>query len=256
MTTPDHSLQGRATLVTGASSGLGEYFATVLAEAGARVVVAARRVQRLESLVQRITEAGGEACAVALDITDGASVEAAFDQAESRFGPVTVLINNAGVADPQRFLQVEEENWDYVIDTNLKGAWRIAREGARRMVAAGVPGSIINVASILGLHVGLDQTTYTISKAGVVQMTRIMALELIRSGIRVNALCPGYFATEMNEDYFQTDRGKTYIDKMPARRLGRIEELAGPLLLLASDAGSFVNGVALPVDGGHLVQSL
>ena len=249
-------LKGQVALVTGASSGLGEYFALILAEAGAKVVVAARRTHRLESLVARISDAGGEASAVALDITNMDSVKTAFDHAESQFGTVNVLVNNAGVAHPKRFLNVDEESWDYVLNTNLKGAWRVASEGSNRMVQASIPGSIINIGSILGLHVGLDQTTYTVSKAGVIQMTRVMALELVRKGIRANALCPGYFASEMNQDYFNSEQGKAYIEKMPAQRLGNIEELAGPLLLLASDAGSFINGVALPVDGGHLVKSL
>lgn len=132
----------------------------------------------------------------------------------------------------------------------------MASEAANRMVKAGIFGSIVNIASILGLHVGLDQSTYTISKARVVQMTQVMALELIRRGIRVNAICPGYFKTEMNEDYFNTEEGTAYIRKTPAQQLGEAEELSGALLMLASDAGSFINGVALPVDGGHLVQSL
>lgn len=250
-------LTGRVALVTGASSGLGEHFAQVLAEAGAKVVVAARRVERLQALVDRIRGAGFEAGAVAMDVTDADSVRQGYDAAEKLFGTIDVLVNNAGVARSKVFLKTDEADWDYIVDTNLKATYRVAHLGAERMVAAGKPGSIINIASVLGLGVGYGDSLYAISKAGVVQMTRAMALELIRVGIRVNALCPGYFETELNRDYFQSERGQAYIrNNLPGKRLGNMEELSGPLLLLASEAGSFITGVALPVDGGHLVRSL
>ena len=250
------SVSDKIALVTGASSGLGAHFAKVLANAGAKVIVAARRTDKLASLVEDIKNSGGEAVAVAMDITDGNSIVQALDEAEKVFGTVNLLINNAGVADSKRFINVDEDSWDFVINTNLKGAWYAANQVAKRLMAKQAPGSIINIASILGLRVGIGESTYAVSKAGVVQMTKAMALELGSKGIRVNAICPGYFRTEINSDYFDTDKGQAYINSTPAKRLGKLEELDAPLLLLASDAGSFVNGVALPVDGGHVVSSL
>jgi NAD(P)-dependent dehydrogenase (short-subunit alcohol dehydrogenase family) len=249
-------LSGHIALVTGASSGFGEHFAKVLAGAGARVVVGARRVERLQALVQQIEAAGGKALAVALDVNDKDSVTAAFDAAEAAFGTIDVLVNNAGVASTKRFIKTTEEDWDYVIDTNLKAVWRVARVCTERLVAANKPGSIVNIASMLGLHPSFAESLYGVSKAGVVHLTQNMAMELMRNKIRVNALCPGYFETEMNSDFFATDKGKEFIEKLPPKRLGELDELTAPLLLLASDAGSFINGVALPVDGGHLTMSL
>ena len=161
-----------------------------------------------------------------------------------------------GVANTARFVDEEEEDWDFVMNTNLKGAWAVAHQVAKRLVEAGKPGSIINIASILGLRVGSGVAAYAVSKAGVVQMTRAMALDLVSKGIRTNAICPGYFLTEINADYFATERGRKFLDATPAGRCGQYDELTMPLLMLASDAGSFINGVALPVDGGHLVSSL
>ena len=250
-------LRGRVALITGASSGLGEHFAQVLAAAGAKVVVAARRVDRLHHLVEKINAAGGSAAAVSMDVANAASVGSAFIEAEKYFGTLDVLINNAGVAKPVAFLKSKEEDWDFVMQTNLKAAWRVAREFSARLVAAGKPGAVVNIGSVLGLGVGYGETLYSVSKAGIVQLTKNMALELMRHRIRVNALCPGYFETEINADYFHSERGQAYIaNNIPSKRLGQLEELSGPLLLLASEAGSFVNGVALAVDGGHLVHSL
>lgn len=252
-------LTGRVALVTGASSGLGAHFARVLAGNGARVAVAARRKERLRELVEDIAAAGsgGEATAIAMDVTDAHSVANGFDAAEQAYGPVDVLVNNAGVARSRSFLKTTEADWDYVMETNLKAAWRVARVGAERMKQAGRPGSIVNIASLLGLGVQFGESLYATSKAGVVQLTRHMALELMRYRIRVNAICPGYFETEMNRDFFDTEQGRSYVQEtIPSQRLGDLTELSGPLLLLASDAGSFVNGVALPVDGGHLAKSL
>lgn len=251
-----HDLTGRVALVTGASSGFGKHFAGVLAAKGAKVVVGARRVERLDKLVAEISASGGEALAVPLDVNEGASVSAAFDVAEEAFGTVNIVINNAGVADPKKVLSVDEKSWDYVLDTNLKAVWRVATEGAKRMVKVGVPGTIVNIASIIALRVALEQSSYATAKAGVVQLTKSMALELARHNIRVNAICPGYFKTEMNKDFFDSEKGTAYIKQTPAQRLGGLHELTGPLLLLASDAGSFITGVALPVDGGHLLKSL
>lgn len=250
------SLQGRTALVTGASSGLGNHFARVLAEAGARVVVGARRVERLESLVNEIQAAGGEAHAVALDVTDAESVTAAFESAEAVFDTVDVLINNAGVADPKWFVDIDESSWDFMMNTNLKGVWRVARECCRRLIEAGKPGSIVNLSSILGLGVQGMQSHYSASKAAVAHMTHAMASELWRYGIRVNALAPGYFKTEINAAFFDSEKGQQYVKRIPPRRLGTLDELSGPLLLLASDASSYMSGVVLPVDGGHLWASL
>ncbi len=249
-------LDGQVALVTGASSGFGAHFSKLLARAGATVVVAARRVDRLEALVAEIEAEGGRALAVAMDVTDSGSVTAAFDQAEAAYGTVEVLINNAGVAAPGKFLNSNEEQWSFVVDTNLQAVWRVSREAAQRMVSAEKAGSIVNIASILGLQPGLDNSLYSTAKAGVIQLTRNTALELWRSHIRVNALCPGYFETELNSGFFQSDKGQKYLNKIQPKRLGQMEELNIPLLMLASRAGAFISGVALPVDGGHLVQSL
>lgn len=249
-------LDGRIALVTGASSGFGAHFAKVLAQAGATVVLAARRVARLEALEAEISAVGGKAFAVTMDVTDPASVIAAFDRVEAELGVVDVLVNNAGVADPARFVDTTEDQWSFVVNTNLQAVWRVSKEAAQRLVAAEKPGSIINIASILGLQPGVNNSLYATAKAGVVQLTKNTAMELWRQGVRVNALCPGYFETEMNSEFFKSDKGLAYLNKTPPKRLGQMKELSIPLLMLASEAGSFMSGVALPVDGGHLVQSL
>ena len=249
-------LTGRHVLVTGASSGLGRHFAGALAKAGARLSLGARRADALAETVSRVESDGGEAHAVVMDVTDAASVERALDGAEARFGPVTVLINNAGVTITKPALDLSEADWDGVVDTNLKGVWLAAQASARRMVRHGTGGSIVNVASILGLRVAGAVAPYTVSKAAVVQLTQALALEWARHRIRVNALAPGYVQTELNDAFFESEAGKALIKRVPQRRLGAAGELDGALLLLASEAGSYMTGSVIAVDGGHLVSSL
>lgn len=251
------SLAGKVVMITGASSGIGAHLARVAAAAGARVVLAARRVERLAELAAQIGERGAEALAVGLDVTDRASVEAAFDTAQARFGVVDVLLNNAGIGNGRRALELSEEEWRAMLATNLDGVWRVAQCAAQRLVRAGRHGSIVNVASMLGIRVGMGYSHYCTAKAGVVQLSKALALELAHQGIRVNAIAPGYFITEMTDGYFDDERGRQYIrDAIPMRRLGELSELDGPFLLLASDAGAFMTGSILAVDGGQLVSGL
>jgi NAD(P)-dependent dehydrogenase (short-subunit alcohol dehydrogenase family) len=249
-------LHGRHALVTGASSGLGRHFAGVLAEAGARVTVAARREAALSQTVQSIQASGAEAQSVRMDVTDAGSIERGFAAAEAAGGPIGIVINNAGVTHTRAALDVAEADWSSVIDTNLKGAWLVAQHAARRMVHHDTGGSIVNIASILGLRVAGGVAPYAISKAAVVQMTKVLALEWARHRIRVNALAPGYIETELNDTFFASDAGKALIRRIPQRRLGEARELDGALLLLASDAGSYMTGSVIAVDGGHLVSGL
>ncbi|WP_420392494.1 SDR family NAD(P)-dependent oxidoreductase [Acuticoccus sp.] len=250
------SLTGKVALVTGASGGLGEHFAGTLATAGASVVLAARRVDRLEALRERLTSAGGRAVAVAMDVTDSASVAHGIDEAAREVGTIDVVVNNAGMSKAALTTDMSDADWRAVIDTNLTGCFTVARETARRMQAAGTGGSIVNVASILGFRVAKMLTAYAAAKAGLIQATKAMALELARDGIRVNALAPGYVETDINRDFFATEAGAALVKRVPQRRLGRMEDLDGPLLLLASDAAAYMTGSVVVVDGGHLCSTL
>ena len=247
------SLAGKTALVTGASSGFGRHFARVLSRAGAKVALAARRIEVLERLALEISGAGGKAVAVAMDVTDRASVTRAFAGAEAALGPITILVNNAGVPSGAFFTKTTEEEWREVMSVNLDGVFRVGQEAARRMAANRTGGSIINIASLLGFGVIKGLSTYSATKAAVVSLTKSMALELARDRIRVNALAPGYFATEFNEAYLASEAGKRMMARVPMARAGAVEELDGPLLLLASDAGRFMTGSVVTVDGGHLL---
>jgi NAD(P)-dependent dehydrogenase (short-subunit alcohol dehydrogenase family) len=247
------SLDGKTALVTGASSGFGRHFARVLAGAGAKVALAARRLDVLKRLEAEIRAGGGEAVAVAIDVTDRASVAKAFADAEAALGPITILVNNAGVPSGAFFSKTTEAEWREVMSVNLDGVFRVGQEAARRMAANRTGGSIINIASLLGFGVIKGLSTYSATKAAVISLTKSMALELARDKIRVNALAPGYFATEFNEAYLASDAGKRMMARVPMGRAGTVDELDGPLLLLASDAGRFMTGSVITVDGGHLL---
>lgn len=249
-------LDGCTALVTGASSGLGRHFALTLARAGATVIVAARRVSALDDLVEEIEAQGAKALALPLDVRDPASVAACFDRIAERAGVADVIVNNAGITLTKPLLEHDEDDWNTVVDTNLGGCWRVAREAARRLVAAARRGSIVNIASILGERVAGGVAPYAISKAGIVQATKSMALELARHGIRANAILPGYIVTDLNRDFLASEAGERLRARIPSRSFGRPEDLDGALLLLASDAGRHMSGAVIAVDGGHLVSSL
>lgn len=246
-------LSGKTALVSGASGGLGLHFARLLARHGVAVTLAARRLDALEEACANIRAAGGQARALRLDVADTVSVAAALGETDGAFD---ILINNAGISGSAPALDLGESEWDSVIDTNLKGAFVLAQAVARCMRAAGRSGTIINIASILGLRVAGSLSAYAASKAGVIQLTKALALEWARDGIRVNALCPGYIETDINRWFFASEAGQSLIRRIPQRRLGRPHELDGALLLLCSEAGSYITGSAIAIDGGHLVSSL
>jgi NAD(P)-dependent dehydrogenase (short-subunit alcohol dehydrogenase family) len=244
-------LTGKVALVTGASSGLGRRFALVLAKAGAKVGVAARRTDKLTEVVREIEAFDGRAVPIPLDVTDPASVRAAVAAAETELGPIGVLVNNAGTIVVKPLLDHTVEEWDRVLDTNLKGVWLMAQEVARHMVRLGHGGSIVNIASMLGLTAQARRPSYCAAKAGVIHLSRAMAIELAPHKIRVNAIAPGFFASEMTHGYLASDAGRAMAARIPMKRTGAADELDGTLLLLASDASSYMTGAVLTVDGGH-----
>ncbi len=258
--TPDlaarFSLDGRNAIVTGASGALGARFAETLAGAGAAVALAARRIEPMEALRDVLAAKGARVAVVPLDVTDAGSVAAAYDAAEQALGPIDLVVNNSGIAEPGAALEQSDADWARVFAVNLDGARRMSVEAARRLVAAERPGAIVNVASILGLRQGMGVTAYAASKAALIQLTRQHALEWARRKIRVNALAPGYVETDLNRDFFATEAGQAMIRRIPQRRLGRPEELDGALLLLASEAGAFMTGSVLVADGGHTLTPL
>ena len=250
-------LGGRTALVTGAGSGLGRQFALTLAEAGATVVLAARRREKLEETASLIVESGGKSSSLELDVTDSLSVTSCMREIRSEFGAPDVVVNNAGIARQGYLTEISESDWDAVLDTNLKGVFLVAQAAAQAMIRDEKPGSIINIASILGLGISKALASYIAAKSGVVQLTKAMALEWCRYGIRVNALAPGYFVTEINQDQFEKGPGHDMVKQaVPMGRVGELSEIAAPLMLLASDAGSYMTGSIITVDGGHLCRSL
>jgi NAD(P)-dependent dehydrogenase (short-subunit alcohol dehydrogenase family) len=243
-------LTGHTALITGGGSGIGKHFAHVLAGHGAAVVVSGRRRDRLDAVVHSIRSAGGKAHAVEMDVAREPSVAAAIDAAEGSAGLIDILINNAGIVGTQSALDTTEAEWDAVISTNLKGCWLCARTVARRLIAQRRTGSIINVASILGIMAQKGAAPYASAKAGLIHLTRVLASEWVRHGIRVNALAPGYIMTDMAEGFFATPRGEKVIQLIPQRRVGTVDDLTVPMLLLASDASSYMTGATIPIDGG------
>lgn len=245
-------------LVTGASSGFGSHFAGVLAEAGARVSLGARRVERVAERVAEIQAAGGRAFGGALDVTSAESIALFMDEAEGLFGPIDVLINNAGVqAGAKTYEMIDEGDWDFVLDTNLKGAWLASKEYAKRVRGHGRRGgNIINITSITDRRTIKGQFPYAVSKGALTRMTQVLALEAAKHGIRVNALAPGYVLTDVSRLLLESDRSEEFMKGIPMRRYGRFADLDGPLLLLASDASAYMTGSIVVVDGGHVCASL
>jgi NAD(P)-dependent dehydrogenase (short-subunit alcohol dehydrogenase family) len=257
MTTPD--LHGRTALVTGAFSGLGLHFSRVLAAQGAKVAMVGRRIESGRRLAAEIAAAVGrpdDIRAYPVDVTEAADVAAGFAAATADLGVPTIVVNNAGTVARSPSVDVEIADWRAVVDVNLNGVFLVAQAAARGLIAAGVGGSLINIASILGLRVRSQVASYAATKAAVVQLTKALALEWAPRGIRVNAIAPGYFETDMNRDFLASEPGRAIVARVPQQRVGQLAELDGPLLLLAGDAGSYINGVVIPVDGGHLVSTL
>lgn len=244
------SLKGKVAVVTGASSGLGERFAEVLSGAGAAVALAARRTERLADLAGRINAAGGKAITVRLDVNDHANIGSAFAEVTGKLGGVDILVNNSGVSKQGKITDVTPEDYDFVMDTNTKGAFFVAQAAARDMIVRKAAGRIINIASVAGLRVLGQLSVYCMSKAAVVQMTKAMALEWARYNINTNAICPGYIETEINRDYWGTPGGQRLVEMLPRKRVGAPEDLDGLLLMMASDEARFINGAIVAADDG------
>jgi NAD(P)-dependent dehydrogenase (short-subunit alcohol dehydrogenase family) len=250
------NLEGKVALITGASSGLGKRFALVLSEAGAKVVLASRRVERLKELRAEIEASGGAAHVVSLDVTDYQSIKSAVAHAETEAGTIDILVNNSGVSTTQKLTEVTPADFEYVFDTNTRGAFFVAQEVAKRMIMRSAAGNqkppyrIINIASVAGLRVLPQIGLYAMSKAAVVQMTKAMALEWGRHGINVNAICPGYIDTEINHHHWSTEQGQKLLSMLPRRRVGQPEDLDGLLLLLAADESNLINGAVIAADDG------
>ena len=253
---PSFDLKGEVALVTGASSGIGRHLAELLAAAGAEVGLAARRVDLLTDVASDIAAAGGESLPIICDVTRSESVAAAIAKAEAELGPLTILVNNAGVVVSKPLFEHTEADWDYVVDTNLKGAWLAAREFARHLVELKRPGRIINISSVLASRTIGRVPAYCAAKAGLTHLTHVLAMELARHGILVNALAPGYVETDFNRAFFQTEPGKALINRIPMRRIGQTPDLDGALLFLASPASAYVTGAVIAVDGGHGVAAI
>ena len=257
MTTLD--LQGRTALVTGGFSGLGLHSASVLAQRGARVALMGRRVELGHEVAATLCEQigrPGDLRAYALDVTEPDSVRDAFARAAAELGVATIIVNNAGTVTRSPSVDVSNEDWTSVVDVNLSGVFRVAQASARAMIEAQTGGSIINIASILGLRVRTAVAAYAATKAAVVQLTKALALEWATQGIRVNAIAPGYFETDINREMLRSPLGRDIIARIPQQRVGQLHELDGPLILLASDASAYMTGTVIPVDGGHLVNTL
>lgn len=252
------SMRGKHVVITGASSGFGYHFAGVLAEAGAKVVLGARRADRVEARGDELKATGAQALGVVLDVKDPASMARFLDTAEAEFGPVDVVINNAGVeSGAKTYAMIDEEDWDHVLDTNLKAVWRMSKMYTERVARSGQSqGNIVNIASITAFRTIKGQFPYAVSKAALIKATEIMALEGAKFGIRVNALAPGYILTDVSRSLLESDRSETFRKGIPMRRYGEFEDLDGPLLLLASDASSYMTGSTIVVDGGHICGEL
>jgi NAD(P)-dependent dehydrogenase (short-subunit alcohol dehydrogenase family) len=250
------SLEGKIALVTGASSGLGYHFAQVLAQAGARVVLGARRIERLEQSRAAIMQAGGDAMVVELDVTNSENVSQAFSTVEKNWGCIDIVVNNAGTNSSTLFLDMSNSQWDAVLDTNLRGVMLVTRKAAQSMRQYGKSGTIINISSILSERTHLRSSHYCTSKAAAIQFSKSVAIELASDNIRVNAICPGYFSTEMTGAWLASGEADKMISEIPQQRVGQLDDLNGALLLLSSDAGKFMTGTSITVDGGHTVVGI
>lgn len=253
---PSFSVADQVAFVTGASSGIGLHLAEVLALAGTKVALAARRIDRLEKACAAIRERGGICLPVALDVTSRDSIVAALGAVETELGTLSVLVNNAGVVVSKPFFEHTEEDWDHVVDTNLKGAWLVAREFAHHLVERKRAGRIINIASVLSFRTIARVPSYLAAKAGLLHLNAAMAMELARYNILVNAIAPGYVVTDFNREFLESEAGLKLAARVPMKRVGQVEDLSGALLFLASPASAYVTGACISVDGGHGVAAI